>query len=111
MNRFDGDPRCLAWPPADCPPTGDRGDDPVPGFRARPNAILHQALDRGLGTHATTLARVTGLHVDTVRNMLHGHPVSSATVDAVCQALDCSVETIFESVDTGEPAASLRVAR
>jgi hypothetical protein len=84
------------------------------GYRARPNAILHKAIDRGVSTPRSTvraLAAITGLHRTTITRAIAGGPVSTGTMAAIEAALHAKPGELFEPIPDGDPMGSLRVAR
>ena len=71
----------------------------LPGFRARPEAIYHRAIDLGIVPRASTIAARCGLTAHVVRRALNGYPVAASTMAAMTRGLDAPVADLFAPLD------------
>jgi hypothetical protein len=71
----------------------------LPGFRARPEAIYHRAIDLGLTPRSAAIAARCGLTPHVVRRALNGYPVAASTMAAMTRGLDATVADLFVSLD------------
>jgi transcriptional regulator with XRE-family HTH domain len=84
----------------------------VPGYRAKPNVILRRSMDHlGIWPRKTLIARATGISVRTISRALDGEPVSARTMQRLSEALDCSLDDLFEPIDPDGAAPSLRTVK
>jgi hypothetical protein len=81
------------------------------GYHAKPNAILHKAIDRGVKPQAACIAVFCGVGGSTTARMLAGLPVSAETMARVERAFEAEPGELFEHMPDDEPKGSLRVAR
>lgn len=79
-------------------------------YRARPNVILHAAIDAGVGTHTSAIAAASRLSERTVRRALNGEAIGAGSMGALCLALAMVPGDCFVPADAAQtaPAPSLR---
>jgi DNA-binding Xre family transcriptional regulator len=61
--------------------------------------LLHRAVDKGIKTTGSGIAKAAGLPATTINQLRNGRPPSAATMAALVKLFDCQVEDLFELVD------------
>lgn len=69
-------------------------------YRAKRHAILHRAIDMGLGASYARLSEKTGINPRTLSRIMNtGRAVQPGTMKLLADALDCPIADLFERVD------------
>jgi DNA-binding XRE family transcriptional regulator len=75
----------------------------MPTYRLRwDNNLLHKAIDRDIKPTGSGLGKAAGLPATTINQLRSGRPPSAATMAALVQLFDCTVEDLFDLVDDDE---------